>query len=177
MFCISGVENIKNMTIEKHNIFLDDYIMLPYPITFSKIMSDDYCFDEIMENNPNLFSLDDITELSEKEIIKVPKSSLVLDYVNTIGNKLKCEAIEKKTIDSIDKRISNFCEDFYYIYTPHEQRLCGRVIRLNHINDMKAPNIIKEAEDRLCVKEAIIMLAFVKNCVPDFDINECFVNG
>lgn len=164
------LEGIQNMSIENHNIIADDYFILPYPMVCSDLLEDNW-IDGVLYDYP--WNADSLKELSTKQIVKVPKLDRILNYVFDFSNRLKDVAVNEATIRKIDKRCADFSDNFGSIYELHEQRLCARIIRLNHINDLKAPGVIQKAEERLCAKETLLMLAIIKTYIPDFDTDMC----
>lgn len=165
------LEGIQNMSIENHNIIADDYFILPYPMAYSDLLEDNWADGVLYDYS--WISSSFLKELSTKQIAKVPKLDRVLNYVLDFSNNLKDVAANEATLHKIDKKWRAFSDNFESIYEPHEQRLCTRIVRLNHINDLNAPDIIQKAEERLCVKQAALMLAIIKTCIPDFDTDIC----
>ena len=166
----------KNVTVEGHDVYVNDYIVFPYALGCSEIMNDNSWVEEAKQYCSGI-DTELLLELSKKKIKKVPKHGVINDVMTSLSEGLQAKASDEKTAFIIDQKSHQFLSDFTDLYCPHVERLTSRVIRLNNLIDMEAPATILTSEEKLCVKEAIVMLAIVKiSCENNVNLDDCFEN-
>lgn len=171
-----------NLTAEGHVIFKDNYIILPYGLNLSKIFADpnsdnDEDMNVWIEKTMNEFNFLDrkfLEETAQKDIFKIPKYEIIMNSVFEFSEKTKAQVTDAQVLHSIENTVTKFIEEFGPLYSLHTKRLSSRLICLNRLNDLYAPDYIRLGEEALCAKEAVIMLSLINVCAPDINIEECF---
>ncbi|MGN0291986.1 MAG: hypothetical protein ACI4C5_08640 [Lachnospiraceae bacterium] len=171
----------KNLTAEGHVIFKDNYIILPYGLNLSKIFADPNLDDddgadvwiEKITNELNFLDKEILEEFMQKDIFKIPKYEIIMDSVFEFSEKTRMQVTDVHVLHSIENTVTKFIEEFGPLYSSHTKRLTSRLICLNRLNDLYAPDFIRLGEEALCAKEAVIMLSLIKVCAPDINIEDC----
>lgn len=164
---------VQDLTINGHEVFIDNYIVFPYPIKLKDIDPSGAILTTLLNKYSEL-PKELVEELADTPILKVPKIQVVNDFLEDLGDTLKAQITESQIINLIDKRKDSFLSNLFLVISPNMNRLFSRVIRLNKLIDLGAPDQVRIAEEKLCIKEAIFILAVIKTGCMDLDINECF---
>lgn len=157
----------ENMTINDSVIYKNYYTIFPYPLRYSQLFDSEAVLNNIMIRYPFL-NKGTLMMFSNEDIIKVPNYQIIKDYVLKSRDAMKKNITNSNIKRQIDRKANDFLDKFYGLYLPHTQVLTDRVIRLNNLINRKSTMSMIKNEQRLCITEAILMLAFVKVCIPDF---------
>lgn len=167
--------NEKKLVLDGQEILLNNYLLFFYPLQLSRIDGQHQVLDQLEKNNPQICRKV-LEELSDQTIVKIPNPTIICNYINDFSEEIQRQTWNPKTIQAIDERKEKFLKKFLPVYSIHMERLYLRVECWNRILRLSAPDYVRTAQERLCAKEAVLLLAMIKSSIPKMEIQECFLD-
>lgn len=166
--------NKNKFSVEKYIVSKDNYIVFPDALNLSELIENEEAWIEAAINKLKILDEELLREYIKKDIFKIPKYEVIMDWVIEFSEKIKKQIKDKQKIRNIEKYIMKFSDDFGPLYSTHMELLCSRLDCLKQLKKLYAPDVIRIGQECLCAKEAVIMLSLIKICTPSIDMEDCF---